>query len=163
MRSAALFLPLVLATACAKPEPPKITPVSMKVTSVTPLAIGMALELDVENRNSFPLMVRQVSGNMKIGAGVAVGSAQSEPNGTIPAKGTARVPAQLSVGWTNLAALMPLATSNKPVPYTFDGVAKVGSEKLNVDVPFTVKGELTQQQVLQAGLRGLGGLIPVAP
>ena len=162
MRNALFVLPLVLFCACSKPEPPRITPYSARVSSVSPTGLGLSLELDVENRNPFPLVVREVTGKMKIG-GAEVGSADSKPDGNIPARGTARVPANLSLRWTNLAALAPLAASKQPVPYAFDGVAKVGGEKLNVDVPFTAKGELSQEQVVQAGLRGLGGLIPVLP
>jgi len=48
------------------------------------------------------------------------------------------------------------------VPYAFRGVAAIGGESLSIDVPFTIKGELTREQVLQAGLRGLGGIgLPV--
>ena len=111
--------------ACSKPEPPKITPHAARVTSVTPLGVELALELDVENKNAFPLIVQEVTGTLKLGA------------------------------------LAPLAASGKPVPYTFDGTAKMGSAKINFDVPFTVKGEITQAQAVQAGIRGLGGLIPM--
>ncbi|MBK8994711.1 MAG: LEA type 2 family protein [Myxococcales bacterium] len=149
--------------ACSKPEPPKITPHSARVTALTPLAIGIALELDVENRNPYPLVVQEVSGSLKLGAGQEVGRARSEPKGNVPARATTRLPAELSVPWTGLGALAPLAASGKPVPYSFEGTAKVGGAKLNLDVPFTVKGEITQQQILQAGLRGLGGMIPLAP
>ena len=139
--------------ACSKPEPPKITPHAARVTSVTPLGVELALELDVENKNAFPLIVQEVTGTLKLGAGVEVGRARSEPKGSVPAA--------LSVPWTQLGALAPLAASGKPVPYTFDGTAKMGSAKINFDVPFTVKGEITQAQAVQAGIRGLGGLIPM--
>ncbi|MBK7580260.1 MAG: LEA type 2 family protein [Myxococcales bacterium] len=149
--------------ACSKPEPPTITPYAARVTAVTPLAIGLDLELDVENPNGFALMVQEVSGTMKLGDGVNVGTGRSEPKGSVPAHGKARVSAQLSVPWTNVAALAPFAASQKPVPYSFVGVAKVGSTKLNLDVPFVVRGEITRDQALKAGLRGLGGLIPGLP
>lgn len=148
--------------ACSKPEPPKITPHSARVTSLTPLAIGLSLELDVENKNPYPLVVQEVSGVLKL-AGLEVGRARSEPKGNVPARATTRLPAELSVPWTGLAALGPLAASGKPVPYAFEGTAKVGGQKLNLDLPFTVTGEITQKQLVQAGLRGLGGMIPLAP
>jgi LEA14-like dessication related protein len=113
------------AVACSKPEPPKITPHAARVQSVTPLGVGLALELDVENKNPFPLIVQEVSGTLKLGAGVEVGRARSEPKGNVPAKATTRVPATLDVPWTQLGALAPLAASGKPVPYTFDGTAKL--------------------------------------
>jgi LEA14-like dessication related protein len=161
MRPAAVLVALALsAVACSKPEPPKITPHSARVSAVTPLGVGLALELDVENRNSFPLIVQEVSGTLKLGAGVEAGRARSEPKGNVPAKATTRVPAALDVPWAQLGALGPLAASGAAVPYTFDGTAKVGSSKLMFDVPFTVRGEITREQVLRAGVRGLGGLLP---
>lgn len=164
MKLGALSLSLVVGlSACSKPEPPKITPHAARVQSVTPLGVGLALELDVENKNPFPLIVQEVSGTLKLGAGVEVGRARSEPKGNVPAKATTRVPATLDVPWTQLGALAPLAASGKPVPYTFDGTAKIGSAKLTFDVPFTVKGEITQAQAIQAGIRGLGGLGGLIP
>lgn len=164
MKLGALSLSLVVGlAACSKPEPPKITPHAARVQSVTPLGVGLALELDVENKNPFPLIVQEVSGTLKLGAGVEVGRARSEPKGNVPAKATTRVPATLDVPWTQLGALAPLAASGKPVPYTFDGTAKIGSTKLTFDVPFTVKGEISQAQAIQAGIRGLGGLGGLIP
>jgi hypothetical protein len=42
------------------------------------------------------------------------------------------------------------------VPYVFEGTASVGSAKLNIDVPFQLRGQLTRDELLQAGMRGLG-------
>lgn len=154
---------LLFASACS-PEPPRITPHSIQVQSISPAALVLVLELDVENPNRFPLVVREVSGKVSVGSGVEVGNARSELNGSVPARGTQRVPANVTVSWTNLGALLPLATGDKPVPYSFEGKAAVGGERLNVDVPFTVKGELTREQILAAGLRGFGKFFaPPAP
>lgn len=143
-------------SACSKPEPPKITPRSATVTTVDARGLGMKLELDAYNPNGFPLVARSVSGTLTLGEGGAeLGKATSTPNGSIPAKGSAVVTSELFVSWTNVAALAPFALSNKPVPYTFKAVATVGGDKLNVEVPFTVKGELTRTQVLSIGLAGL--------
>jgi len=155
MRHAAVALALVLSS-CAKPEPPRITPHSVQVTSVTPLEIALRAELDVENPNAFPLMVRSVSGTLRVGAGTEVGTAKVDTNATIPARATERVASDVRVRWSNLGALAPLALSPGPVPYVFGGVANVGGEKLNLDVPFELKGNLSREQILQAGLRGLG-------
>ena len=154
---------LLLAPACS-PEPPRVTPHSILVQSISPTTLSLALELDIENPNRFPLIVREVSGKVRVGSGVEVGTARSQLNGNVPARGTQRVPANVAVGWTNLGALLPLAAADKPVPYSFEGTAAIGGERLNVDVPFTVKGELTREQILSAGLRGFGKFFaPPAP
>jgi LEA14-like dessication related protein len=142
---------------CSKPEPPRITPRSVRVATVSPAGVGLALELDVYNPNSFPILAQNVNGTFELGNGVELGRGRAPAQSSIPAKGSAVVNSQLAVTWTNAAALAPFALSTAPVPFTFRGVAAIGGEKLNVDVPFTIKGELTREQVLQAGLRGLGG------
>jgi LEA14-like dessication related protein len=155
--AALLALGLVLGS-CSKPEPPRITPRSIRVATVSPTGVGLALELDVYNPNSFPILAQNVSGSFEVGNGVEIGRGQAQPKSSIPAKGSTVVASQLAVTWTNAAALAPYALSPAPVPYAFRGVAAIGGERLNVDVPFTIKGELTREQVLQAGIRGLGGI-----
>jgi LEA14-like dessication related protein len=146
---------VVLAAACSKPEPPKVTPKSARVSSIDARGLALTVELDVYNPNRFPLIAKSVSGSLEVGEGVELGRARSEPQGAIPANASSTVSSELVVSWTNAAALAPYALSNKPVPYTFKGLATIGGEKLNVDVPFTIKGELTRDQVLSIGLRGL--------
>jgi LEA14-like dessication related protein len=150
------FAGAVLVCACMKLKPPTLHPRAARVTQVGPTGIGLVVELDVANPNAFPLAVRTVSGTLEVGSGTEVGRGHAEPGKTIPAQGSSVVEAQLTVGWTKLEALAPYALSPSPVPYRFRGTASVGSERLNVDVPFVVTGELTRDQLLQAGLRGLG-------
>jgi hypothetical protein len=61
--------------------------------------------------------------------------------------------------WTNLGALTPYALAGKALPYRISGTARLGGESLNLDVPFSISGQLTPQQVLAAGLRGAGALV----
>lgn len=155
-----LSLTLLGLVACQKPEPPKVTPRVARVTGVGPGSLELSVDLDVENPNPFPLIARTVTGKLATASGVEIGSGRAEPNGSIPAKGSALVPSQLSVRFSNLAGLAPLALSGQPVPYVFSGIATIGGERLNVEVPFSVKGELTRDQLLGAGLRGLGFTAP---
>jgi LEA14-like dessication related protein len=154
----ALLAGALIASACSKPQPPRVTPVAARVKTVTPTGLVLSIDLDVYNPNGFPLVARSVSGSIEIGNGVELGRGTATPGGSIPAESSSRMTTELSIAWTNAPALAPLALSDKPVPYTFRGTATIGGERLNVDVPFTVKGELTRAQVLQAGLRGLGGM-----
>lgn len=144
--------------ACSKPEPPTVIPRSVRVSSVGPTALTLALELDVTNPNSFPLSAHAVDGVLTLGDGVELGRAHAAPEAAIPAKESARVPSELTVNFNNLAVLAPLALSEQPVPYKFKGQALIGGERLNVGVPFELGGELTRAQLLQIGLRGLGQL-----
>lgn len=153
-----LFGALLAATACSKPQPPTITPRAVKVSSVGPAGLTLAIELDVHNPNSFALSARSVEGTLEIGEGVEVGSARATPEAAIPARESAIVQSELHVNVTNLPALAPYALLERPVPYRFRGQAQVGGESLNVGVPFELRGELTRAQLLELGLRGLGAL-----
>jgi LEA14-like dessication related protein len=156
----ALLLCMLALTSCSKPEPPRVTPRAARVTSVGPNGLGLSVDLDVYNPNSFPLLARSVTGKLEIGTGIEVGNGRAEPQGSIPAKGSSLVTSEIALSLTNLAAFAPFALSNQPVPYTFRGVASIGGESLNVDVPFKVTGELTREQIMQAGMRGLSVPVP---
>ena len=147
---------LALASACAKPKPPTITPKSARVQSISPHGVELAVEFDVTNPNRFPLIVHSVDGHFSVGAGTGteLGTAHAEPSASISAQATSSVTSTVAVGWTNLAALAPFALSPGAVPYTFTGSAAVGGSELNVTIPFTVTGELTRAQLLSIGLAG---------
>jgi LEA14-like dessication related protein len=151
----ALLLAGWLATGCAKPQPPQVTARSARVTATAPTGVELSVELDVHNPNAFPLLVESVDGTLAIADGPELGRGTARPSSNIPAQGSSAVTSQLTIPWTNLAALAPFALSAAPVPYTFTGRARVGGKRLNVEVPFTLRGELTREQLLQIGLQGL--------
>lgn len=148
---------LALATGCAKPKPPTITPKSARISSLSPRGVDLAVAFDVTNPNRFPLIVHSVDGHFAVGAGAGIelGTAHAEPSASIAAQATSTVTSTVAVGWTNLAALAPLALSPAAVPYTFTGNATLGGSELNVSLPFTLTGELTRAQLLSVGLAGL--------
>ena len=154
-RWGSLALALVL-SACNRPEPPAVVPRSIAVKSAGPEGLTLALQLDVRNPNSFPLAARSVDGVLRNGDGIELGRAAASPEAPIPASGSAVVPVELTVSFTNLAALAALALSRDTLSYRFKGQAQMGSERLNISVPFELGGELTRTQLLQLGLQGIG-------
>ena len=159
----ALIAAAVLAVACSKPKPPKITPHSAKVTGITATGLTLNCQLDVQNPNSFPIIVRRVNGKFLIGSGVEVGTATVKSSTKVGAGKTERVPSDLNIAWSNLGAMAALGSSPK-VDYTFEGLANVGTDDWNMDVPFRLKGELTRAQLVNAGLRGFTmPAVPTAP
>lgn len=161
-RCLAALAVLTLSAACAKPKPPILTPKSAQVLAVTGTGLTLAVAFDVANPNRFPLVVHAVDGRFSLGpgSGVELGRAHAEPASSIPAEGTSTVTSQIAVAWTNLWALTPFVLSAAPVPYRFDGNATFGGERLNVSLPFTLVGELTQNQLINAGLNGLSQPMP---
>jgi LEA14-like dessication related protein len=152
-----LLVVVLTAVACNRPLPPTVTPKSARVLAVGPSGVQLAVTLDVTNPNPFPLFVRAVDGSLLLGAGAGaeLGTEHTELASGIPASSTTSVTSELTVNWTNLAALTPFALSPAAVPYRFDGRASVGGDGLNVSLPFTLTGELSRAQLISAGLSGL--------
>lgn len=154
---------MALLVACSKPKPVEVKPRSVQVEQIQPQGLGLIVILDVHNPNGFAITAQEVSGTIQLENSVELGRGNTSTAVTVPAEQTAAVPVRLSMSWTNLAALAPYALDARPVPYRIIGKARVGGERLNMDLPFDVSGTLTREQVLQAGLRGAAGLIPAPP
>lgn len=151
---------LLGAVACSKPKPVQLTPQSVQLASVGPEGVGVSLLLNAHNPNGFPIIAQSVSAVFELQDGSEVGRGSSTKAFTIPAEGDTQLPSELSMRWTNLAALTPYALAGKALPYRISGTARLGGESLNLDVPFSIAGQLTPQQVLAAGLRGAAALVP---
>lgn len=158
-RAVLLVLGLSVLAGCSKPKPPTLVPRSAQVTGVFPNGVELAVQLDAHNPNGFPLVVNQVAATFELQNGTPLGSATSAAAFTIPAEGSTLLDAKLRVELTSLAALAPYALSAKPLPYRLKGIAKIGGDNLNVDLPFTVEGVLTAEQVVAASLRGAANLL----
>ena len=149
-----------LVTSCFKPKPVEIQPQSLQLSSIGPSGVNLALVLDVHNPNGFPITASAINAVIELSDGSELGQGSATPAFTIPAEGNAAVPAQLGMRWTNVALLAPYALGAKPMPYRVRGNARIGGQSLNVEVPFTISGQLTAEQVLQAGMRGAASLFP---
>ena len=116
--------------------------------------LDLDVELRVDNPNTYALAVQEVTGILFLGNGQRLGRSSSKPQLSIPARGSSTVQSRLHVAWENMSALTPFMAA-EAVPYTFRGDVALGSEAFNLTVPFTLEGQLTRAQLLQAGLRGL--------
>lgn len=150
---------VAFAVACSKPKPPTLTPRSAQVSALKPDGVQLALVLGAHNPNGFPIVANQVTGTFELQDGTALGAAQSSESFTIPAGGDQDLKATLDVRFTSLSALAPYAMAAKPVPYRIRGSARLGGDSLNVDVPFTIDGQLTPEQVIAASLNGAAKLL----
>lgn len=153
MRCAVLFL-VATGVGCSV-KSPSVVPQVARVMWVAPSGLRLSIEVDVHNPNSFPLVADAIDGVVLLGNGSQLGQGLAYPRGRIPAKGAARLVTQVDVQWLDLKALAPFLLTSGPVPYTFRGHARLGGKGLRVSIPFEMRGELTREQVLRAGLRGL--------
>jgi LEA14-like dessication related protein len=145
---------LLLAAACAKPQPPAVTPEVARVVRVTSEGVELDVTLGVKNPNSFALDAHEVEGTLMVEGGQRLGTGKSNPNRSIPAHGSGTVQSQVHIAWSDVAALQKLVLQER-VPYQFKGNVTLGGDTLHVTLPFEMQGTLTREQLLQAGLRGL--------
>lgn len=151
---------LATLSACSvKVEPPTLAPRAVHVVGVNAQALTLRVAVDVTNPNSFPLIAHAITGDVWVD-GTNLGKGAATLDSRVPANGQSTVSSTVVLPWSNLAALASklLAQGPKgagrPLPFTFRGLAKIGGEKLNTDVPFEAAGELTPVQLLALGLAG---------
>jgi LEA14-like dessication related protein len=152
--SFALLVCAALASACARPQPPSVVPHVVRVSAVTPTGLDFDVQLQVHNPNSFPLAAEAVNGTLYGARAQKLGQGSSRPGESIPAGSTRLVASQVHIGWENLMVVAPLLAAEH-IPYEFRGDVTLGGESINVTLPFTLSGELTRTQLLEAGWRGL--------
>jgi LEA14-like dessication related protein len=145
---------LIWLSGCIEPKSPVVTPQVTRVTAVMPSGLDLALTLRVDNPNDFPLAVHRVKGTVFIGQGKRLGESSAQPSQWIAAKQSGIVQSSLRVPWEQLPALSELVGRTQ-VPYRVVGDVTIGGESLNVTVPYEMSGQLSTQQLLAAGLRGL--------
>jgi LEA14-like dessication related protein len=151
-RRASLLL-VLCAVACNKPQPPTVMPHMVRVVGVNSGGLDLDVQLSVHNPNSFPLSAQAVEGTLFVSRHLELGHGSSRQINSIPAGATSVVASLLRVSWADFSSIVPLLTSER-IPYEFNGDVTVGGETLNVKLPFTLTGELTRDELLQAGLRG---------
>jgi LEA14-like dessication related protein len=153
-RSLAAALVLCALAACARPQPPTVTPTVARVTEVTSQGIQLEVLLAVHNPNDFALSARSVEGTLYLDGETKLGTGQGTPGDSIPAKGSAEVRSQVRMAWETMPSLQKFL-AREQVPYNFKGHVTVGGDALELTLPFELKGSLTRAQLLQAGLRGV--------
>ena len=145
--------------ACSKPEPPKIVPKEARVTSIGPGGLEILLKVEATNPNSFALSAQSFTGKAKLDGKYEMGTVTVDKPVTLPPKTPTMIDVPMTIPWTDAKVLASLVTVQRPVPYVVDGSVKVGGERLQVDVPFTLSGSITRDQMVGAAVKAL----PVIP
>jgi len=148
---------------CSRPKPPQLTPRSAKVTNVDLAGVDLKVDMDALNPNGFDLAVRRVAGHVVIDGKYDLGTVTVDQPITLPAGARTNLVVPLSVKWNAAQTFAAVAALKRAVPYAVDGTATVGSERFSAVVPFTMKGEITEEQIVNAALRSLQGLPGLFP
>ena len=145
----------LLMVGCSKPKPPTIKPDKTQITSVKPKGVTVRVTLDVHNPNDFALTVRSVKATILLGGQTKLGPVDKPHGVSLPANVSTKVDFDLEASWELAAELAGLATLGPTIPYEVDGTVNVGGDRLNLDLPFKIKGQVSQAQLIAAGLKGI--------
>ncbi|MEO7329503.1 MAG: LEA type 2 family protein [Minicystis sp.] len=158
MKAPALLVAVSLAlslVACASPDPPKLTPVSVALTGISAASMDVNVKLDAENPNRIDLSARSVTAKLTLDGKIDVGTFKVVTPIKLPAQKTTRIDVPLSAKWSELATVISLGAQSRDVPYDIDGTVEMGGDTFHVEVPFHVKGTLTHEQLVNAALSSL--------
>jgi len=160
-RGKALFFAVLIATlaasivGCTKPKAPQLTPKEVAVTAVDVAGFDMRVKMDAFNPNGFDIAVRSIVAHVIVDGTQDLGTVTASQPITLPANAHTLIDVPMNVKWKGIGGLATIAQARRPVPYTVDGKATVGGESLNVDLPFTLQGQITPEQVQQAAMKSL--------
>jgi len=156
-----VVLSATLLVGCAKPDPPILTAKEARLVAVSVAGLELRLRIEAENPNSIPLVTEGVSAQVTLDDRLDLGTVTVPTKLTLPAKARTDVEVPISVKWADVGTLAGLAAAGRPVPYAIRGTAKIGAERLNVDVPFQIRGIVTPQELALGAMRSLPpGLVP---
>jgi LEA14-like dessication related protein len=163
----------IVLTACSKPAPPQLTPREVVLTELSPTGANLRLKLGATNPNAFALSANSFKAHLTFDNGhIDAGTVNVAMPFSLAPNTTTELDVPVTLSYAGIAALGVLAAQKPQIPYTVEGTVNVGGEKLNVDLPYTLSGTVTQAQIVQAtvkgatkipGLQGLGGLLAPAP
>jgi LEA14-like dessication related protein len=154
-----LFAAALGLVACSKPEAPTVTPISGRVTGISTSGLDVAAKLEAYNPNDFDISVKSFTATVTLDHQYTIGTVTIAHAVELPAKKKKVFEVPISVKWNDVAALAPLALSNRDVPFDAEGKVKVSAASLDVELPFKVSGVVTHQQITQA----VGRSIPKIP
>lgn len=138
------------ALGCSTPEVPTITAEKVTVISSKPEGLNLEVTLDAHNPNSIKLTARSIKAKVTINTNTELAEVTVPTKITLPAKKSTKLVIPVTVQWGAAAAMAMAAVNSPTVPFTMKGTANVGGDSLNVDLPFTVHGTITRQQLIDA-------------
>jgi hypothetical protein len=147
-----------LAVACSKPMPPTIGAERATVTSVDAAGIGLDVDLAATNPNAEDLSVRELTAHLVLSGDRDVGTVTVPNTVTLAAGKTTPLSVHVSLKWSEMGTLAPLALAGADVPYVVDGTLSLGGMLQSIGVPFRLSGTIPRDQILRAALPPIPGL-----
>lgn len=154
-------------SACSKPQPPTIVPKEARVAAISPAGIDLVLKVEATNPNSMTLSAQSFTGKAKLDGKWDLATVTISKPVVLPPREPTMIEVPLTMPWQDANALIAMSTAQKPVPYVVDGTVKVGGESLNVDIPYSVSGTISREQIAAAAMKSIPAIpaltIPLHP
>lgn len=144
-----------MSSGCQKPEPPQITPKEARVVAINPQGLELVLKVEAINPNRVTLSAQSFSGKAKLDGKWEMGAVTVTKPVVLPPNAPTVIDVPMTMPWRDMQSLAALAGTQRPVPYVVEGTVRIGGERINVDVPFSLSGTITREQVTNAALRSL--------
>lgn len=150
-------------SACEKPAPPKVVPKGARVAAITPAGLDVVVKIEATNPNSVTLSAQSFTGKAKLDGKWDLSPVTIAKPVVLPPHQPTTIEVPLTMPWRDLSVLAALSTVKRPVPYVLDCSVRIGGESLNVDVPFSVTGTITREQIAAAAGKTIPGFLPPRP
>jgi LEA14-like dessication related protein len=147
---ALLFATVLVYGGCTRPEPPTITPISGRVTQISPSGITVTAKLEGYNPNGFHIRVKSATTHLVLDSTYDVGTMTLQYPVDLPSQKRQTFEIPVSLNWRDVLTLVPMALSNRDVPYVADGTIQVSAASIDLEVPFKVTGFVTHKQLVEA-------------
>jgi LEA14-like dessication related protein len=129
----------------AKPLPPKVELAGVRVVSLAPADLRLAVTLRIDNPNAFALEVAAIDAEIGVNGVKLAGATLPEPV-SIAASATTPVQLELRSRARDLAQALQRADGSGRMPYEITGTAVLGN---GTKLPFARRGELPVGDWLQ--------------
>jgi LEA14-like dessication related protein len=133
------------------------------VVAIGPQGLNLLLKVEATNPNSFTLSAEAVTAKARLDNRFDMGAVSITQAIVLPPNIPTMIDVPMTMPWTDVKGLALLASTPKPVPYVVEGKVKIGGERLNVDVPFSIPGTISRDQIIAAAAKGLPGFPALAP
>lgn len=155
MRPRTAALCALLTVAACSPEPPRLTPQSSEVTGVSSQGMNLRVHLNANNPNRVDLTVQSIDVRVTLAAR-DLGRSVVNDRTRLPAGRDVPLAIDVSAAWGDLPGLLLVTALNENVPYVLDGTARVGGERVQLQVPFHLESTVPRSVLMSAA----GSLVP---
>lgn len=130
----------------------------MRVTSIGPTSIALAVTATITNPNQIDLVARNLTAHIVVAGTYDVGTVDLPVTTVLPAGRATKLDVPLTVNVKDLSGLATLALTSTAIPYSVDGTVGLGGDLIHVELPYRLESSLPKEQLVNAAMKGLGAL-----